>query len=99
MKLYTFKVFIKSCDGEYYYEKFARTSKKEITKQRNSTIKKMKSQYKDYDSHKGFNSLADDFDFDREDNILDVYEIETFDIPINKQGILRAWRIGYLNME
>jgi hypothetical protein len=99
MKLYTFEVFIKSCDGEYDFQKVARTSKKEITKERNRTIKKMKSQYKNYDSNNGFNSLADDFDWEREDNILKVYEIKTFDIPINKQGILRAWKIGYLNME
>ena len=97
MKLYTFEVSWKSCDEEWYRQKVVRTSKKEITKERNRVIKKMKSQYKDYDSNKGFNSLADDFDFDREEQILDVYEIKTFDIPVNKQGILMAWKIGYLN--
>ena len=100
MKIYTFQTMIKTPDKEYFWEKVLRTSKREIIKARNSTIKKMKGQYKDYDNDRGnVGALADDFDFEREDNILQVYEIKTFEIPINKQGILKAWKIGYLDME
>lgn len=100
MKIYTFQTMIKTPDEEYVWEKVLRTSKREIIKARNSTIKKMKGQYKNYDNDRSsLGCLADDFDFEREDNILEVYEIKTFEIPINKQGILKAWKIGYIDME
>jgi len=106
---------LKDLEGEYLYQKVLRTSKREITKARNSIIKKFKIQEKEFELEKTkIASLSDEdyFDYNVDLNneekirketdyqtIEQIYEIKTFEIPINKQGIIKAWKIGYVDME
>tara|TARA_R100001594_G_scaffold1417_1_gene6180 strand:+ start:804 stop:1145 length:342 start_codon:yes stop_codon:yes gene_type:complete len=113
MKIYTFQIMLKDCEGERLFQRVLRTSKREITKARNLIIKKFKIQEKEFELIKKRERVSDqdyfDYNVDLINEIRDriesdytieqIYEIKTFEIPINKQGILKAWTIGYVDME